>query len=146
MSIYLCTLMNIADSARAQHPVHGDVCEGEHQHRPRVLGAGRGHPRQDGGARGGRRPRAHRRRAPPLPRAPHPRLLQHVNTHPPHTLTHTPTPLPARIQLPSTRQYYTRFAFILVLFADRRSHDSWGGMSKPRLNGFVSVSDANCCE
>lgn len=65
----------IADSARARHPVHGDVGEGQHQHRPRVLRAGRGHPGQDVGARGGRGPRAHRRGAPAVARAARPRLL-----------------------------------------------------------------------
>lgn len=63
------------DSARAQHPVHGDVGEGEYQHRPRLLGAGGGDPRQDLGARGGRRPRAHRRGAPALACAARARLL-----------------------------------------------------------------------
>lgn len=81
MSMSMCIKMIIkwcwwwTDSARAQHPLHGDVSEGEHQHWPRLLGAGRGHPRQDGGP--GRRCRsgAHRRRAPPLPRPARARLL-----------------------------------------------------------------------
>lgn len=63
------------DSAGALHPLHGDVGEGEHQHRPRLLGAGRGHPGQDVGARGGRGPAAHRRGAPAVARAARPRLL-----------------------------------------------------------------------
>lgn len=77
-----------ADSARARHPVHGDVGEGQHQHRPRLQRAGRGHPGQDGGPRGRCRPLAHRRGAPAVARAAHARLLLHVGrrpgTAPPH--------------------------------------------------------------
>lgn len=72
MNVWYC---RGADSARARHPVHGDVGQVQHQHRARLLRAGRGHPGQDGGPGGRRRRGAHRRRAPPLARAPRTRLL-----------------------------------------------------------------------
>lgn len=64
-----------ADSSRARHPVHGDIRQVQHQHRPRLLRAGRGNPGQVRRARGRRRPRAHRRRAAPVARPARARLL-----------------------------------------------------------------------
>lgn len=41
------------DCPRARHPLHGDVGQGEHQHRASILRTGRGDSRQDVGTRGG---------------------------------------------------------------------------------------------
>lgn len=98
---------NIPDSTRARHQVHGDVGQVEHQHRPRVLGAGGGDPGQVCGARGGRGPRAHRRRAPALTRAARARLL--LLGAAAAVICH----LSPRCRRPSSRSAYTRIFNLL---------------------------------
>lgn len=41
-------MCGIADCSRAQHTFHGDVRQGQHQHRPSLQRPGRSDPRQDG--------------------------------------------------------------------------------------------------